>query len=537
MLFKNYLILSFFAILTFPGLAQDAEKDFGTKSISIFKNGSAFFLKSGKVKTQDGSYRITENIPAALFGTLWIHSPKGELKHISSFTDKVETKSQNRVRTFEDILNINKGKKVALHIGKNEIIEGIVEEIENVIDTSSELNLIYPNSIITFRTSDKWLTINTSEIRRVEFLENPNQLSEYKTINNKPIVKIDFSTKKEEQPLDLMYLENGLSWSPNYLIELIDDNSANLTLRSEVVNNAENINNSEINFVVGIPNFRFANKLSSLVDFINTYTPSLDANRFSNTLQTQSLTYGIEAEMDFQPDFFTSDNEVGSSQEDLFFYNLKNISLKKGGRGHYQIFKTKIDIAHIYECNLETNSTSKNYYQKDYLFQAENKNKVFHSIKLTNETNYPWTTGAAMVVKGTEIAKPISQDQLNYTPIKGNSFVKLTQAPDVKVKHAEKEIDRQDKAMKNPADTRYFLDLVTVEGQVKIKSYKAKKIDLNIRRTIIGQLLETTTEWLKSDRVNRTGSQNATTDVCWETSVGPGEELIITYSYKIYVPD
>jgi hypothetical protein len=156
---------------------------------------------------------------------------------------------------------------------------------------------------------------------------------------------------------------------------------------------------------------------------------------------------------------------------------------------------------------------------------------------VNNNTTYPWTTGAAMVVKGPESAKPISQDQLNYTPINGNSFVKLTQAPDVKVKHAEKEIDRQDKAMKNPADNRYYFDLITVEGQVKIKNYKAKKIDLNIRRTIIGQLLETSKDWLKSDRVNRSGSQNATTDVCWETSVGSGEELVITYTYKFYVPD
>ncbi len=535
--FKNYLIVSLFSLMAFSVLAQDGEKDFNTKSISIFKNGSAFFLKSGNVKTQNGSYKMTENIPSALFGTLWINSPNGELKHISSFTDKVEITKQNRVKTFEEILAMNKGKKVKLHIGKDEIIEGEVEEIENLKDTSINSNFIYPNSVITFKTSDKWLTINTSEIRRVEFTEKPNQSYEFKKTNDKPIVKIDFSTEKAEQPLDMMYLENGLSWSPTYLIELVDDKTANLTLRAEVVNNAENINNSEINFVVGIPNFRFANKLSSLVDFINTFTPSLDENRFANFSNAQTLTYGIEADLDFQPGFSSSDNPVGSAQEDLFFYTLKNISLKNGGRGHYQIFKTKIDIAHIYECNLETNSTSSNYYQKDYLFQAENKNKVFHSIKLNNETNYPWTTGAAMVVKGTEIAKPISQDQLNYTPIKGNSFVKLTQAPDVKVKHAEKEIERQDKAMKNPSDNRYFFDLITVEGQVKIKNYKAKKIDLNIRRTIIGELLKTSTDWLKSDQVNRTGSQNDITDVCWETTVDSGEELIITYTYKVYVPD
>jgi len=39
------------------------------------------------------------------------------------------------------------------------------------------------------------------------------------------------------------------------------------------------------------------------------------------------------------------------------------------------------------------------------------------------------------------------------------------------------------------------------------------------------------------EMVNRSGSRNPTTDVCWETSIKPGEELVITYSYKIYVPD
>lgn len=537
MTFKNHLLFSLLFLLTFPLFAQDVEKDFTTESISIFKNGSAFFLKSGTVKTTDGNYKMTENIPAALFGTLWINSPKGELKNISSFNDEIEKNTERRALLFSEMLTINLGKKVRLHFGEDLIFEGIIEEVKPEKGDASNLNNIGINQIATLKTSDKWLTFNTSEIRRMEFLENPNQIIENKTTENKPVVKIDFTTKNEKQPLDLMYLESGLSWSPNYLIELIDDKTANLTLRAEVVNNAENINNSEINFVVGFPNFRFANKLSSLVDFFKNAEIAFNNQQFSNISQTQSISYGIEQELSSDFEFNSGSNSVGSAQEDLFFYNLKNISLKKGGRGHYPIFKTKINIAHIYECNLAGNSDSKNFYQTDYFFQPDNTNKIYHSLKLNNETDFPWTTGAAMVVKGTESAKPISQDQLNYTPIKGNSFVKLTQSPDVKVKHAEKEVERQDKAMKNPKDKRYFFDLVTVEGQVKIKNYKAKKIDLNIRRTIIGELLESSTEWLTSDRVNRSGNPNATTDICWETSVKSGEELIITYTYKVYVAD
>ena len=270
--FKNHLYLSFIFLFVISGFAQDVEKDFKTNSISIFKNGSAFFLKSGTVKTQDGNYLINENIPSALFGTLWIHSPKGELKHISSYTENIQKQMQKRAQNFEEMLSLNIEKKVKLHIGKDEIVEGTVEEIENKKDTLTNLNLLFPNAVITFKTSDKWLTLKTSEIRRIEFLEKPNQLFEYQTKEDKPVVKIEFNTKKTDQALNLMYLENGLSWSPNYLIELIDDKTANLTLRSEVVNDAENIKNTEINFVVGIPNFRFANKLSSLVDFFKTFS-------------------------------------------------------------------------------------------------------------------------------------------------------------------------------------------------------------------------------------------------------------------------
>ena len=68
-----------FLVLNICAFSQDVKQDFKTSSISIFKNGTAFFIKSGKVKTEDSAYRMTENIPPALFGTYWINSSAGEL--------------------------------------------------------------------------------------------------------------------------------------------------------------------------------------------------------------------------------------------------------------------------------------------------------------------------------------------------------------------------------------------------------------------------------------------------------------------------
>ncbi len=141
-----------------------------------------------------------------------------------------------------------------------------------------------------------------------------------------------------------------------------------------------------------------------------------------------------------------------------------------------------------------------------------------------------------MVVSGkTEETRPISQDLLQYTSIKGHTYVKFTEAQDIKVKQAEKEIDREERKKKMPGNNSYYYDLVTVEGKVKIKSYKDKKVDLNNKRAIVGELKESDVKWLKAERVNRTGDLNKITDVCWETSIEGGEELEITYTYKVYV--
>ena len=541
--FKTISIILVLGMISTSILAQgDKETNpLKAKSISIFKNGTAFFIKEGTVKTEDGSYMMTENIPRALFGTFWIHSPTKELKHVTSYNDLVTTKSEDVARSFMELMQANKGKKMKIHIGKDEVYEGIPEEVI-VKDLKGKEKSIINSNVIVFKTATQWLTFFPAEIRRVEFMEKPNQLLEKETTTNKNILSVNFRTKKAEQPLEMMYLENGLNWTPTYLIEMISETKARLSLRAEVTNNAEDIEGSDVNFVVGIPNFKYANKLSSLVDFLGMVYPNQNQyamNNFSNSLATQTLSYDIESTVTgaTAPGRPMGNGVTGDSDGDLYFYNVKNVSLKKGGRGQYPVFSKEIKIAHIYECNVAQNATTTGFYQKDFLFTPDNKNPVFHSIKVMNELAFPWTTGTAMVVsEKSGTTRPISQDLLNYTPIKGHSYVKLTESPDIKVKHAEKEIEREQQAKTINAKNRYYYDLVTVEGKIKIKSYKDKKVDLNIKRVVSGKLDKSNVKWLKAERVNRSGEINKVTDICWETSIEPGEELEITYTYDVYVP-
>lgn len=531
---KPLLLLLGGICLSLSVLAQDVQKDFTTSSISIFKNGTAFFIKSGTVASTEGSYRITDNLPPALFGTYWMNAANHELEALSSFVDTLKTSKALPARTIPEMLQANLGKKVILHVGKEEEIEGTVEALEE--------DAVSRSQILTFRMDGKWRTFMINEIRRIDFFEKPVQEYEHKSEAIKPVLQVDFSTDKRTQPLNLMYLANGLSWTPLYLIELTGEKRARLTLRAEVINNIEDISQTDVNFVVGVPNFSFANRLSPLIDFAGSgFNPALvtrGLDNFSNSIQTQvpnAYSYGIEEDAGFSTPTVSS-GLAGSAEEDLYFYTLEDLSLKKGGRGHYPVFTAEINIAHIYECNLPQNNADKYAYREDFLF-SPNPNKVFHSLKLINDTPYPFTTGAALVVKNERDAKPISQDRLNYTPINGDSFVKLTEAPDVNIKQAEKVVSRTENEKKvTRGKETYYYDLLTIAGQVKVKNYKAQKIDLNIRRPIIGELKESSVKWLQAERINTTSDLNKLTDVCWETSVDAGGELTIAYTYEIFVP-
>ena len=91
-----------------------------------------------------------------------------------------------------------------------------------------------------------------------------------------------------------MYLSRNLNWTPTYLIELVDEEKARLTLRAEVINNTEDIENTNVNFVVGVPNFKDANQYSSLVDLALNELSSrglIQPQAFSNRAAVQTYDY------------------------------------------------------------------------------------------------------------------------------------------------------------------------------------------------------------------------------------------------------
>ena len=510
-------ILTLFICLPLISQAQ-----FKTKEISIFKNGTGFFIKSGKLKAKSGVVDWSKNLPNPVFGTIWFNSPKNALKGISSFEgDVLETKDA------EDLLGIlkaNVGKKADITTSKGQV-SGIINDVSS--------------GYLTLKISNKYRILFPRNILNVEFTDKPAVV--YQDEVKKQVLRLTFNNQDAEQALDLMYMQSGIGWTPNYLVQLKGKDKAVITLRANVVNDAEDFENANLHFVVGIPNFKYQHMFSpltsghSLTDFLNLangdYRLQRGDNFAFNNIMAQNVAY-TDAPTEMSGSGGSFEGLSGESAEDLYFYHLKDVSLKKGGRAFYDVLKTELSVEHVYEVQLKQNGSS-SYYSQGFSFNELYHNEVWHSIKLKNNTDYPLTTGSAMVTKldGND-EKPISQDELRYTPVKGTSYMRITESSDIMVKDIEQEAEINGPTKKFSG---YDYKQITVKGTVTLKNYKSEKVKMRIKRKIIGELVKSDIEWQKNRAVRSGSSLNEENDICWEFNVSAGEETKINYSYKVWI--
>ena len=347
----------------------------------------------------------------------------------------------------------------------------------------------------------------------------------------------------DKTDLTMGYLEHGLGWTPSYMISLTDEKTARVTMQAVVMDDAEDLDNTDVFFVVGVPNFAYAETPSPMAMQQNLLTFLKDAGRrdeasmraYSNAIAGQ-LVASEYRELDKlgNESFTQAVSELsGAPEEDLFLYSRSGVTLQKGERAMYNVFSTTVGYEHIYEWDVVDpqrvdgfgNVIAGNANPSDEAI----RNSIWHSIRLKNNTKFPWTSAPTMVVSG---MKPVSQDTLPYTPKDSSSNLKITIATDIRSSHEEREAARQQNVQRRHG---YEMDLVTVEGKLKLKNYKSKEVKVDVTKTLRGEVE------MQSDggKVVKLGeaiqTDNPLSRLTWQVPLKAGEERVVTYRYKIYI--
>lgn len=536
-----FSVLLFFISSTFMiGFAQNTEKG---QRVAVFKNGTGFFfnpmtLKAEKEGEQKGKF-IIKSLPEALFGTFWFYTNGKPISSLKSYESEEETDSK-KVTNLHEMLYANKGKNVEITLKYG--AENNTEIVGKIQDVNLSSGMIF---LETTKPKVGFMAVLMNEIKAISFPAKPT--TDYSPLQKQRIIEVEIDKAGAQENVEMAYLQRGIGWLPSYLVHLKDDKKAQIVLRAELVNDAEDIKDATLSLVVGVPNFKYDRLVSPFVSnqtlesFLNQLNSGSTDNlryrqQMSNMITMQSNAAYDYAEMDVVGGGGNTSEVETQSQEDLFFYTRKGVSLPKGGRALYSLFTEEVDYKHIYEVELAQN----NGYNVVYKQENEQKNDVYHSLELKNSTDFPWTTGTAMVtqprktkegtVSTTADPQVLSQDMLKYTAKTAKTMLRLTVAPDIMVKDNEQETERES----NIKQKKIVYDLVTATATIEVKNYKDKEINLKVSRTIIGEMLKTDSDWETKKRPNYYAI-NPVNDVNWELKLGAGESKTITYSYQFYV--
>jgi hypothetical protein len=535
------VLLSLFLFLAaispaFAGDDELPELKAETHTIAVFKNGLGYFIKGGEVSPA-GGWAVIMDIPEASHGSIWIGSPDAGTVVDEAIGMKGFFEEKSSAVSILDILSANIGKKIAIRTDID--FKGTLALLlwDKTSERQAPQGMIYQPSLAAIDTDAGTTIIRIEDIKEVAFPDGKPVMSKSIKLD---AIRIHIDSRMNPVPVSLSYISRDILWAPSYIINIMDPKKASITMQAVLVNDAEDISGADVFFVVGYPNFAYANVMSplamkdSVAQFIsamqNGGASQRNYNSYSNAMVQTSAGYDrISDSFQASPGYTVETGTPGESNEDLFFYKKENVTLPRGGRAYYNIFSGQVDYEHVYEWKIpDTNNIDWRGYYRGEQVKNDTKEQVWHTIKLSNSTPYPWTTAPAISFSGW---KPLAQDMLEYTPTGTNQNLKLTIASDVKVDRNEIELERVHDSKVNSGT----YDLVTVKGTLSIRNTKHEDIAMEIEKSIVGKVTSADNGGKVSVVVENLQGINQNSTVKWQLPVPAGKSVELTYKYTVYV--
>lgn len=559
----------------------------------IVKKGTATSDKSGTVFTDDVP-------DAAVLGSFWAVPEKGQLiSMVAGWESTKETDERQMPCTQpHEILLANQGKIAKIELHDKTIYNGVIREVLvdrtaaplaaaqleflelasavkpaslpvhaisssriRPADVTSEHTLTAVNaSNFVLRTDDGDVLLQIPQVRTISVREMKTTLGKTLT-TSKRTKRLSFrlDAPEKQQTLSIMYFRPGIRWIPTYRTSISDkkandkgQKSATISLQAEMLNEAEDLEDVPVDIVVGVPNFRFRATPSPLTleatlrNALAEAAPDLmgnGSNSLSNAMysqrsgefrRNQAVANAVEQGTVNLPGELTA-----SGAQDLFVYNLPKLTLGKSERIAVPIFTADTTYRDIYTWDVHAQKHDNAAAPSGSSAVSPltlSKNEVWHQIMLTNNTNLPWTTGAAMIMQGQQ---PLAQELLTYTPPKDEVRVPVTVSVDTRGSLTEKETARELRAI-SWAGHNY----ARIEKEMKLHLCNNKSIDIDVEITLrVGGKVNKASldgevtinpynpaDWLQ---YNGQPAVNNSSTVVWKVKLKPGDnfEPIVNYQH------
>lgn len=480
------------------------------RSVAVFKNGTGFFLADGSAGLRNG-WCVSGAVPPAMFGTLAVYAKGegqtvdlvgagvGEMLDSNAPDDPADVAdTAARLRAFLDL-------DVQLTLERDDASETRSGRLTEVTETYAIL-----------KTGPDLAAAPLSQIRKLQVLGYPLR------------VHVDGAPPDGTAQLGLAYLRKGITWIPEYSLRILDDQTAELTLRATLVNEVADLTDCDIHFVVGVPSFLHAEYLSPLAvgQVIRTVAATLPEGMHSQVLSNAimsragvaadgrpeaSLSPGAPAAPSEAADPLAGLPKLGAAGADDFtVYTRRHMSVRKGEKAIMTVFVRKVTYRHAY--------------------RWDSPGALRHLLLIDNGTDTAWTTGPVVAVSG---PLPLCEDLLKYTPRGGACELPVTTAVNIATEASESEVDRKLKA--HEPSHNVFLDLVTIEGRLHVRNHESRPAELTVRQTVPGLLKMVSDNGQMQQDTSKLKLLERSGTATWTLELPPGSERVLTYRYECYV--
>ncbi|HXX63418.1 MAG TPA: hypothetical protein VEO56_06425 [Bacteroidota bacterium] len=524
------------------------------EKLILFKNGMGFIVSRATLPDNAEFVRMGQ-FPIPSFGTFWVGYPK-DLRLESLVTSLEEVQQSVSARSLEELLLLNAGRKVKVHTQDKEI-EGTVEPVAKsgvssstspyvmglpgARETYGQLSLPgVPMGPIIIRTETGVVALNLGSIRSVEFADRDPALSVHST-QKSPVIHMKLTKPAGGEEITISYLARGVTWVPAYLIDLSDATSARVSAHAVIVNEMANFDHVKLQLVTGFPNIRFGDianpiaKSQSLADFLNALSGSTGRPMgVSSMLSNQSAAVALrvpqgEGAFPLVPGYSTA--AEGQVAEDLYFYPVKDFTLKKDETAWVPLFTAEMPYKHIYTWHVADMIDEGGHYRVQPESQDQKSTEeIWHSCRLENTLSMPLTTAAAEFVTNGEFT---GQDVCYYTPPKGETVIHINKALNLVADQSEVEMERKRDAL---IVRNFHYDAVKLHGELRISNKLDKAVTVEITKELSGDVLESTPQAKDVKTAKGLTRVNPRHVLTWELELHAGADQLVSYQYQVYLP-
>lgn len=522
-----------------PCPAQGGASALSPREVVSFKSGYSHLLY--RVSAPPEAASLDVRLPSSIHGTLWIASPGGDVK--SAIARAREAEGQRPVANMNELLRSLAGRDLALTLSQNQEIAqlsgklaGILEHAPDapsrhattgsdfslVIESDSGVHVIARNRVLglSLPAGDRPLEATHSFTEKTNVLELG--LREGRT---------------EPSDIRVSAMATGLAWAPSYRLVLDGDSAGELSSNAIVINDLEDLAGARLRLAVGYPHLMFARIASPL-------SPSTTWDAFRNQILRASGQPGQQ--QNYDPILAQSlsnfarytdqggggsnpEPAPGEASEDLYFWDMGRVDLKKGERAYFPLFRQRTKVVHRYDWDLPDRIGPRSDYQSQ---QDDKPIPAWHVLLIRNESDAPWTTAPVLIENE---RGPLAQSDLTYTPRGAETTVKLTQALDLAGESQEYRIGAatSERRIEHILGRNY--ERVTLEGKLSLRNRSGRAMPVRVRKDLSGNLIEAEHAPATSAAAERLGQVNVSQTLTWNVELGPGASWTASYRYEALI--